>query len=162
MLKFPGYLYFGCGPDSIGHYLYDKDGRRFTRHPWDRSLNFDGTLAPQPEEKLYVGTVNRLPGWNMTAVAWWDRSGDKRGASNSVFFAPLCIAESVIVEYFEHLIPWAAKRMPQRLTLLDADPREARSCERCGKFWAGRFPQTVCPTCASAARDERTSQTAPE
>lgn len=153
------YLYFGCGPKEAGHYLFDQNGMKFDREPWRSHLQLDGTLAPWPEKDLYVASVNRLPGIGYTAVAWWDRSQDQRPASNSIFWAPLKIHEKVIVEYFEHLFPWAAKRLPQKLELMAPDPCEARSCERCGLLWAGRFPQTVCPPCLKAAAEQRPATT---
>jgi hypothetical protein len=117
-LKWPGYLYFGCGKGEAGHYLWHKDGYKFHAHPWEKLERFDGQLQLQPETTLYVANITRLTGWGLTAVSWWDRSQDKRPASNSIFFAGPQIHERAIPEYLAHCFPWVVERLPQALEIL--------------------------------------------
>lgn len=80
-------LFHGCD-GRPGHYLHSKDGVhwRYESVPWGTMLDA-GLLTndyygcdSRPDGK-YV--VQQKDGW--TAVAFWDRSGDGRGGSNSVF-----------------------------------------------------------------------------
>ncbi len=88
-------LYFGC-MRRLGHFLHDSDGRSlfhgqesFPDLPWDEAL-MDGSLLANgkipdiPTGKVYwtLGGADAL--WY--AFYWWDRSVDKRGASNSGFY----------------------------------------------------------------------------
>jgi hypothetical protein len=88
-------LYFGCW-GQVGHYLWDPRGE----HPKDDTMptelrrnKIDGVYAPvfglrpgynydreQPEGRARLAYVS---GW--TVLAFWDRSCDRRGASNSAF-----------------------------------------------------------------------------
>jgi hypothetical protein len=85
-------FYFGCMGQS-GHYLHDpaiKGRVRVVVPPdWPAAWGphgggLDGTLlakgAPQVEG---VAQLHHVDGW--TALAFWDRSVDNRGGSNSVF-----------------------------------------------------------------------------
>lgn len=94
-------MYFGC-VDLAGHFLYEP--RKFEgqpvhqlvrypgNNPW--GLLIDGGLCPNastrnelpPEDQpVNRAKLHRKDGW--TAIAWWDRTGDKRPNSNSVFMA---------------------------------------------------------------------------
>lgn len=92
--------YFGCarginGHRAAGHFFNAPGhiGRVTAREaqavvPWER---VDGALAPRKGTGRYaeecaqgVAALHHLDGW--TALAFWDRTGDSRGASNSVFF----------------------------------------------------------------------------
>lgn len=86
-------LFFGAW-GRAGHY-YWLPGRRLAES--DRSLpaslqggKIDGRLAPQRREPRYPSSrleaegeaaAHHIDGW--TVVAWWDRSVDRRGGSNS-------------------------------------------------------------------------------
>ncbi len=86
-------LFFGAW-DRPGHY-YWLPGRRSaeTSRLLPASLaggKIDGRLAPQKREPRYPNrlletegeaAVHHIEGW--TVVAWWDRSVDRRGMSNS-------------------------------------------------------------------------------
>ncbi len=77
-------LYFGC-KDVAGHYLYSKftPNMRYESTPWGKHL--DGGLLANNFNTTPTGkvSVSHKDGW--TAIAFWDRSGDSRGGSNSVF-----------------------------------------------------------------------------
>ena len=82
-----GPLYFGC-VEGVGHFLHARKLQTLRwggRIEWMRRL--DGLLPPQDcleiegEARLHV-----MHGW--TVIAFWDRSIDSRGKSNSVFFVP--------------------------------------------------------------------------
>lgn len=78
-------LYFGC-IGGAGHYLHDDRTRRHFRRdaqgqPWDA---IDGSLCPPGPQLEGRALVHHRDGW--TALAFWDRSVDHRGNSNSAFF----------------------------------------------------------------------------
>ena len=92
--------YFGC-IGRPGHFLHDQHLSIVGREvgpPWmvDRG-QVDGMLAPHRkgcDKRAYCGCgsspegralIHHRDGW--TAMAFWDRSVDKRGGCNSAFFA---------------------------------------------------------------------------
>jgi hypothetical protein len=95
-------LYFGC-IRKAGHYLWAKNGDHIVED-WQREREIrqvfggalDGALCwngraerrghDQRDETEGRAFITHRGGW--TALAFWDRSVDKRGACNSVFFAP--------------------------------------------------------------------------
>lgn len=116
------WFYFGCG-DRAGHYLYSQS-RSVTygdRGTLARGLeHFDGVLAPLGETQLYVAAMNRLGGLGYSALAWWDRSVDKRPASNSIIFAPgLTIPAEDLLAQAQQRFPWVFARLPQPVRLLE-------------------------------------------
>lgn len=93
----PHIYYFGWSAPG-GHFLLKDDHNKILNvdsTPFGRSI--DGGLCPQPEPKQPDGKValHYRAGW--TAVAFWDRSGDHRPGSNTVFLTPAdCSAMGVI------------------------------------------------------------------
>lgn len=100
--------YFGCwSPDRCGHFLYDENGRNAERTAKN--------LLPVKLESLDGGLLNGVPdvpgnavlfhgrGW--TLLSFWDRSGDKRGASNSTFLLPGRLQFGLAVETAKDLFP---------------------------------------------------------
>lgn len=85
----PRFFYFGVRPGHrSGHYLYDE--RLVTQYqnvPLPGFLRSpDSTLCPVGREIEGAAKLIHDPsGW--TALAFWDRSGDSRPGSNSVFIA---------------------------------------------------------------------------
>ncbi len=80
------FFYFGCR-DRGGHFLWRPGAGRTSdeghRLPWKR---LDGNLAPgcdDDEQPEGLGRLHHRDGW--TAWAFWDRTYDRRGNSNSVF-----------------------------------------------------------------------------
>ncbi len=67
----------------------------------------DGTLPPQQSKQPYIATLSRLPGWGLSALAFWDYSVDTRAGSNSAFFAPSLEISA------EELMHEAAIRFPE-------------------------------------------------
>lgn len=88
--ELPDMLYFGCGNDGcVGHFFWQTDDHQFgyreAKHalPWKQ---IDGALCPRLEDEPEgVASLHRRKGW--TALAFWDRTVDRRPGSNSVFFA---------------------------------------------------------------------------
>ena len=92
-------FYFGC-VGIAGHYMHDAA----LRHVWESGPPWavgrgevDAKLAPhRPDCKMRSycpctgdeqgrAAIHHKDGW--TALAFWDRTGDARNGSNSVFFA---------------------------------------------------------------------------
>ena len=75
-------FYFGCWKGD-GHFLWSNDGSplKRTEIPWTLA-ELDGNLQPKPEIVGHAKLHHRM-GW--TALAIWDRSGDSRPGSTSVF-----------------------------------------------------------------------------
>lgn len=91
-------LFFGCW-SAPGHFLVNEDGHNVWQPqtiglPWTK---LDGVLTPgRRDERSYGGIPidEQIEGWaalhhkdGWTALAWWDRSVDKRHGSNAVLFA---------------------------------------------------------------------------
>lgn len=84
-------IYFGCWGE-MGHYLWTP---RHTR-PADAEVpvfagrggwNLDGKFCPiDPKEREGICALTHFKDW--TVLSFWDRSGDKRGKSNSTFLLP--------------------------------------------------------------------------
>lgn len=87
-------LYFGCW-DGPGHFLHRKGGatiwgakRDIPDFPWSDALLDGGLLKNGKHADFCDGkvfwTCGGLAFWY--AFFWWDRSGDRRGASCSGFY----------------------------------------------------------------------------
>lgn len=93
----PNVIFFGCdslpGRCNPGHYVKDRRNprRSYEQTPWGTALD-GGLLAGVPDQVTGRVVVTKKDGW--TSLAFWDRSGDSRGASNSAFM----IAEDVSAE----------------------------------------------------------------
>lgn len=87
-------LYFGCR-GGLGHYLHKPDSQKVwdTRRdmpglPWSPELMDAGLLRNGKRPDVCDGRVY----WTCVGLSlwyafyWWDRSKDKRGASNSGFY----------------------------------------------------------------------------
>jgi len=130
--------YYGCGPVGIGHYFHKTTGERDylfgdAACPWRYAV--DGRLQPRigpdtrlprsdgtaladyrPEAPQGVCAVHRLDGW--TCVAWWDRSADTRGASNSsIVIDDPAITFDALIALARHEFPWVFARIRFELTL---------------------------------------------
>lgn len=82
------WLYFGYWGEP-GHYLWTPDKKRLWNDPEVPWNDLDGCLCPgyvnqykRGPEIPGQGLLHHRDGW--TAFAFWDRTGDRRGASNSV------------------------------------------------------------------------------
>jgi len=89
-------MFFGCW-GQLGHYLWLPIGKTAVLSlPWQ---NIDGALTPGkrpwlryndhtvPSEEQIEGLAQLHHRSEWTALAWWDRSVDKRHGSNAVIFA---------------------------------------------------------------------------
>lgn len=76
-------LYFGC-LRAVGHFLHRTLNRevRFECQPWRNNLD-GGLLDSLPRQTEGVVVTAKKDGW--TVIAFWDRSVDSRGNSNSAF-----------------------------------------------------------------------------
>lgn len=89
--------YFGCW-GRVGHHLWTPAATfaKHVEHPWGHGgLGLDGELAPgfrDPRRSHHVDEREQVEGaaalvhkdgW--TALAFWDRSADRRFGSNSTF-----------------------------------------------------------------------------
>lgn len=86
-------LYFGYG--SGGHFLRggrqssldparDHPGFPWTINLLDTGLLKNGKIPDEPDGRVFSTAGGKPDLW--IAFYWWDRSGDKRGASNSGFY----------------------------------------------------------------------------
>lgn len=85
-------LYFGC-LDGLGHYFHVAGSRHTSTEmvpgfPWNIGHLDSGLLKNGKRRDVYDGkvfwTCGGTPLW--IALYWWDRSVDRRGASNSGFY----------------------------------------------------------------------------
>lgn len=81
-------FYFGCWTGRAGHYLHDIHGTECERSlprnfPVKPSILDSGLLPPNSAQTEGLATLVHIGGW--TIVTFWDRSGDRRGNSNSSF-----------------------------------------------------------------------------
>lgn len=110
-------LYFGCL--DTGHYLWSIADGRYTHEwkcvtPWPK---IDGELQPgcgsAPIWKLTqeqsAGQLHHRDGW--TAIAFWDRTGDERGNSNSTFLFDATLTFTEALEQARIHFPEIVARM---------------------------------------------------
>lgn len=82
-------LYFGCeDAGHLGHYLYDPGFMSLYGEKMPEGLrahDLDGEYCPktEPHQAEGLAKLHKIAGW--TVIAFWDRSADKRYASNAAF-----------------------------------------------------------------------------
>lgn len=102
--------YFGCkNKNDLGHYLFDPTSYRHYRDkvtPWEPN-ELDTGLAPKTAEyqQQSAAKLHVKDGW--TAIGMWDRSADKRYASNAAF-----VAEGE--HSFEEMVRLFAEHFPEQ------------------------------------------------
>lgn len=98
----PDVLYFGWVSGG-GHFLRSKNYPypKYDSTPWGNQI--DSGLAPRPDIVDGKISEHHKDGW--TAIAFWDRSGDRRPNSNTAFFVPCTMTTSELLE-------WARKQWP--------------------------------------------------
>lgn len=132
--------YFGAwgGP---GHHLWTPDGKTTwsVRLPWE---SIDGVLAEDPaladqrrrtpwslgDQPEGVARLHHRDGW--TALAWWDRSCDRRFGSNSAVIARGEHSAAEMVELLQRHFPAVWERITRRFEL--ALPIEAPAIRAVG------------------------------
>lgn len=117
------WIYFGCYKEP-GHYAFSEGMRPLVRRYGSKDVSrFDGVLPPQMDTAPYIATVSRLEGWDMTALAFWDYSVDKRGGCNSIVFAPsLTITPNELLAEAQTRFPQVFGRLPEPVRLLVPQP----------------------------------------
>lgn len=132
----PRMLYFGPW-DRPGHYLHDANGSKVSEYnewgrkmlrgfPWCSSgTGIDGVLQPGTEirfgrrhtvrEVEGEALLHHRDGW--TALSFWDRSVDSRGASNSTYFAEGAFT-------FDEMVAMAKDRFATRWKRMSFDVRQ--------------------------------------
>lgn len=122
----PRMFYFGPW-DRAGHFFFDENGRSVSDYPrypvpWQA---VDGVLQPKcdPKDPYRIreevegeALLHHKDGW--TALCFWDRSVDKRGACNSNYFA-----EGTFT--FEQMVEMAKRRFSERWGRMAFDVRLA-------------------------------------
>lgn len=140
------WLYFGCHEEA-GHFLH---GIRMRRTYEPRALNhFDGLLAPQDASDPYIATFSRIGGWGLSAISFWDYSVDKRGKSNSIFYAPtLALQPQEMLEAAKRGFPSVFARLPQEVVWhpsVKPDCASARIKHMVDRFLGWRLPENFNP-----------------
>jgi hypothetical protein len=117
----PRFYYFGC-IERAGHYMHSNPSPRgleeiralhdvLRKNPWGSGI--DAGLCPPGKDARYQvegrASVHHKDGW--TALAFWDRSVDSRGGSNSVFLADA-------IHDFEIMMALARENFPEVLDRL--------------------------------------------
>lgn len=166
----PRVYFFGVGAyDSAGHYLHSGEGSQlWRRHPdWPRDLpkqleSPDGTLCFRDSAPGYsiplsvrepegVARIHLIAGW--TAIGWWDRSADKRGACNANFFARGVWRFADLLEEARRQYPrlFARFTYPVVLSGPDVDPDAPSACPKCSSppAWRARADGAVSYACTA-------------
>ena len=139
--------FFGCEGRSSGHYLNGRrkspEALRVAEWSMERALGgltqcgkptFDGSLCwnSTRQERGYdrrdeaEGRAFRTCREGYTAIAFWDRTGDKRGASNTVFIAYGELTFSQLVRAAKHAWPEVWARFTFPVVEVDARGQEVR------------------------------------
>lgn len=132
-------MFFGC-IDMAGHYLYETkkyDGQpihQLVRYPGNNpwGMEVDQGLCPgfiDPRTKKIdsyrskqtegIAKLHRKDGW--TAIAWWDRCGDTRPGSNSVFMAEGEHDFASMLTLFKQKFPVIAATREQKFKIVEAE-----------------------------------------
>lgn len=115
--------FFGCWNGSVGHYMHTPGGGTVyekTATPWGFSV--DSSLAPRGpnstrdrrEEIEGHAALHYKEGW--TALAWWDRSVDTRGACNAGLYAKGRFDEADMLELGRRYFPKIMSRFGYTIT----------------------------------------------
>ena len=128
-------LYFGC-IERAGHYLWSREGTgrpctdRRDRELAQRLGGLDGALCWNSKSDRYshecdetegLAFVTHREGW--TALAFWDRSVDGRGACNSAFLAEGTLTCAQIVRHARQRWPEVWARFSFDVVEVDAGGR---------------------------------------
>lgn len=117
----PGQVYyFGKWPgDEGGHFLWSPTGNRISSYKatvlgYPPVELLDGEFCPKGRQIEGLAQVTLFKGWSI--LAFWDRSGDKRGGSNSAFLAKGQFG-------FEELLKAARIQYPKHFERMDFEVR---------------------------------------
>lgn len=137
-------FYFGCLRDvglhtQAGHFLYNERlGSTYPGHHGEIAFPFqyeklDGQFQPR-ESKQYSNhrgdekpqgqaRLTQVSGW--TVLAFWDRSGDSRGASNSSFVFDQILDGETALMWARKTFPQLFERFPFEVTIVETVIPEA-------------------------------------
>lgn len=127
--------YFGCkSAEEIGHYLFSPgmdSGSPWHPKRWEDVIpwghKIDGGLCPDgPQTEGVIAYTHNEHWHNQTpehwsAISWWDRSADKRGASNCSFLINIHISAAGLLILARATYPTVFARMKYRLLVPDED-----------------------------------------
>lgn len=146
-------LYFGY-VEGYGHFLCGGtrktiDTSEFPTLPWSIDLMDSGLLrnrkVPDDPDGRVHWCAGGTPLW--LAFVWWDRSGDRRGASNSGFYVQGFSHHELqaALDYARAQWPDVVKRQAYPLSLQ----------VEIGAHRAGKEAPTTCPDCDQAPQGGR-------
>ncbi len=78
--------YFGCRTGEIGHYLHRRGMSHCREQHMKWAQHLDGVFPPATTGYEVEGEAAMHFVHGFTVIAFWDRSQDKRHASNSAFY----------------------------------------------------------------------------
>lgn len=113
------FYYFGVwDPKRLGHFLHKRDGYTEPEEitPWGYEL--DSRSHPDPEVPctgLGIPSMRLSHKDSWTALAFWDRTGDARGKSNSVFVAHAIMTHHEMLAAAEAAFPEIWRRLHRNL-----------------------------------------------
>jgi hypothetical protein len=107
--------YFGC-LGGAGHFAWEANGKVSRRNQMrDIIERTDGLFPPLGLED--EGIICRHIVHGFTVIAWWDRSVDARGASNSAFWVQGEHTTEEALEIARQRFPGVFDRLPYDLSL---------------------------------------------
>lgn len=106
------YFFGVIRPGMLGHFLYGSDGYKiYDEHrsglPFKFQILDGGLLPPNVPEEQAKHHLSHINDW--TVLTMWDRTGDRRGASNASFVAEGAFDLDAMVEISLQAFPeqWA-------------------------------------------------------
>lgn len=121
-IKIGEVFYFGNWSSGIasGHHLHDTSGRCWTSPqtfmPWSLA-DLDNLLSRDSEQCEGKAIIKYKNGWS--AVAFWDRSGDSRHGSSSVFISKGAWKFEQILEDARKFYPQIFKRFAFKIEMVE-------------------------------------------
>ena len=118
-------LYFGCRAyDAPGHYLFSPgmryaDDDLFERLRDSNDTHLDGGYLKAQKVPDVPGRAAFIQVNGYSIVTWWDRSGDKRGGSNSAFILSGDHTPQEVMRQGAEYFPDVLKRQSVSITLPD-------------------------------------------
>lgn len=124
--------FFGCWGDA-GHYLHDRHGRKRYNERGTSWPDLDGTLVPGPRDRYDRPTgeqvegraaLHRKDGW--TALAWWDRSVDRREGSNAVLLVRGALSAGEMLVLRREMLPDVWSRFGYEIVVVEEEGSDKR------------------------------------
>lgn len=115
-LRFFGVL----AANDSGHFLHDERGQAGWPGmfgPW-RVSEMDGLLQPDGPQTQGAAKLWHRDGYS--ALAWWDRTGDRRVGSCAVILADEVLDEASLIEHASRVWPAVMARQPRPVVMVGA------------------------------------------